>query len=39
MKKILSLVLVLVCFVSIASAEEIVSKIDYVLELQDVIRK
>lgn len=39
MKKILSLVLVLVCFVSIASAEEIVSKIAYVLELPDVIRK
>lgn len=43
MKKILSLVLVLVCSFSISFAEEpsaeLVSKMEYVLELPDVIRK
>lgn len=43
MKKIFLLVLVLVCLFSVAMAEEtdleFVSKMDYVLELPDVIRK
>lgn len=43
MKKILSLVLMLICLFSISSAEEttveLVSQMDYVLELPDVIRK